>query len=87
MIEDDRRIDLIFTDIVMPGVNGKQLATLARARRPDLRILFTSGFPGAFAKQDSELDPDDMLLSKPYRREDLARAVRATLTASLRRSA
>ena len=82
IIEDGRRIDLLLTDIVMPGINGKQLATLARGRQPELRILFTSGFPGAFAKQDSQLEPDDMLLSKPYRREDLARAVRETLTAT-----
>jgi CheY-like chemotaxis protein len=82
IIEDGRRIDLLLTDIVMPGINGKQLATLARVRQPELRILFTSGFPGAFAKQDSQLEPDDMLLSKPYRREDLARAVRETLTAT-----
>jgi PAS domain S-box-containing protein len=69
-------IDLLFTDVVMPGgTNGKQLATLARTRRPGLRVLFTSGFSGTFLGGESELDEADRLLSKPYRKSELARAV------------
>ena len=46
IINGPDKIDLLFTDIVMPGgMNGKQLAIEARRRRPDLPILFTSGFP------------------------------------------
>ena len=68
-------IDLLFTDITMPGMNGKQLATLARAKCPKLKVLFTSGFAGSLLSGSTELELGDRLLSKPYRRNDLARAV------------
>jgi hypothetical protein len=56
-------------------MNGKQLATKARVIRPGLKVLFTSGFPGAEESEATELDDDDVLLSKPYRRYDLAKAL------------
>jgi CheY-like chemotaxis protein len=68
-------IDLLFTDIVMPdGMNGFELAEAARRSRPDLKILYTSGFVG----QLSELERPHML-NKPYSRHDLACAVRNCL--------
>jgi PAS domain S-box-containing protein len=80
MLDKTARIDLMFTDMVMPGgINGKRLAALARDKRPGLRVLFTSGFPGAFLNNDIELSAGDALLSKPYRRADLERAVRQAL--------
>ncbi len=69
--------DLVFTDMIMPGrVDGVALARLATARWPSLRVLITSGFSGA--------DPDGeeqgpTILRKPYRKADLARAVRVAL--------
>ncbi len=74
-----RRIDLLFTDVVMPGgMNGRELAARARAGRPGLRVLFTSGYA------DNVLTPGDQfnavpLIAKPYRRSDLARALREVL--------
>ena len=60
----------------MPGdLNGRQLAAEARKRRPDLGVLFTSGFPGVIESQDSIFDAEFALLPKPYRRADLERAV------------
>jgi CheY-like chemotaxis protein len=80
LLDKAGQIDLMFTDMVMPGgINGKKLAELARAKRPGLRVLFTSGFTGAFLDKDVELDAGDMLLSKPYRRSDLARALQQAL--------
>jgi PAS domain S-box-containing protein len=74
------RIDLLFTDIIMPGgLNGKELATKARSRRPDLKVLFTSGFPGTSTGPGTRFDDGDVLLSKPYRKHDLAKAVEAIL--------
>jgi PAS domain S-box-containing protein len=74
------RIDLLFTDIIMPGgLNGKELATKARSKRPDLKVLFTSGFPGTSAGPGTRFDDGDVLLSKPYRKHDLAKAVKEIL--------
>jgi PAS domain S-box-containing protein len=74
-------IDLLFTDMIMPGgLNGKELATRARAKRADLRVLFTSGFLGTAARHGPQLEPGDVLLSKPYHKHDLAKAVEETLS-------
>jgi signal transduction histidine kinase/ActR/RegA family two-component response regulator len=73
-------VDLMFTDMVMPGkINGKQLAWIARFKQPSLKVLFTSGFPGTADVEGAQLEPDDVLLRKPYRKADLAQAVRAIL--------
>jgi PAS domain S-box-containing protein len=73
-------IDLLFTDIVMPGgMSGRQLAIEARVKRPNLKVLFTSGFPGALLSSDPDLDVEGTLLSKPYRKFELATAVRKSL--------
>ncbi len=81
IIASPARVDLLLTDVVMPGgIGGKELAVLARRRRPGLPVLFTSGFPGSLSPNGgSPLDERDVLLSKPYRRRDLARAVREML--------
>jgi len=73
-------VDLLFTDIVMPGeMNGADLAREARLHMPGLRVLFTSGFPGGRVDSDGWLARTDKLLSKPYRQDDLARALRELL--------
>jgi len=82
ILESTDRIDLLFTDIIMPGgLNGKELATKARIKRPELRILFTSGFPGTSTGPGTRFDEADVLLNKPYRKRDLAKAVEEVLTA------
>jgi CheY-like chemotaxis protein len=80
LIAGGEKIDLLFTDVVMPGgMNGKELAAAARRQRPDLPTLFTSGFPGTSQDGGVAFDADDVLLSKPYRKQELARAVRRML--------
>jgi CheY-like chemotaxis protein len=80
IIASPARIDLLFTDVVMSGgPDGKELAALARRLRPGLPVLFTSGFPGASQDDEIRFDAHDVLLSKPYRSRDLARAVREML--------
>jgi PAS domain S-box-containing protein len=75
-------IDLLFTDIIMPGkLNGKELANKARATRADLKVLFTSGYPGTSNAHGAQLEPGDVLLSKPYHKHDLAKAVEQVLNA------
>jgi len=71
---------LLFTDIVMPGgMNGRDLAMAALVRRPGLRVLYTSGYTENAIVHQGRLDPGVQLLSKPYRRQDLATKLRAVL--------
>lgn len=65
-------IDLLFTDVVMPGMNGRQLANEARRRKPELKILFTSGYTRDAMVQGGIADPDVFLISKPFTIEQLA---------------
>jgi signal transduction histidine kinase/DNA-binding response OmpR family regulator len=74
-------IDLLFTDVVMPGpMRSPELARQVRDVLPDLTILFTSGYTENAIVHGGRLDPGVHLLSKPYRREDLARKIRHLLT-------
>jgi PAS domain S-box-containing protein len=78
----DGDIDLLFTDVVMPrGISGRQLADAARQRRPDLKVLFTSGYTEDAIVHHGRLDPGVQLLPKPYRRRELARRIRSILDA------
>jgi len=80
VIESGVAIDLLFTDVVMPGtLKSPELARVARARLPELRVLFTSGYTENAIVHDGRLDAGVELLSKPYTREQLARKVRAVL--------
>ncbi len=80
LIRQNDGIDLLFTDVVMPGgMNGRALADAARQLRPGLRVLYTSGYTENAIVHHGRLDADAQLLSKPYRRSDLDRAVRAAL--------
>ncbi len=74
-------IDLLFTDIVMPGgMNGVQLGESARRIRPEICILYTSGFTEASLRSGkAKIITGDQLLSKPYRRSELARTVHEAL--------
>lgn len=72
-------IALLFTDVVMPEVNGRQLADEARRRRPALKVLFTTGYSRNALENDGVLDPDVHLIGKPFTLEELALRVRAVL--------
>ena len=80
VIDSRDDIDLLFTDMVMPGTaNGRDLAEEAKKRRPDLKVLFTSGYTEDAIVHHGRLDPGVLLLAKPYRRSDLARMLRLAL--------
>jgi len=72
-------IALLFTDVVMPEVNGRQLADEALRRRPTLKVLFTTGYSRNALENDGVLDPDVHLIGKPFTLEELALRVRAVL--------
>jgi signal transduction histidine kinase len=82
VIESGVAIDLLFTDVVMPGaLKSPELARLARARLPELAVLFTSGYTENAIVHDGRLDAGVDLLSKPYSREQLAKKIRAVIEA------
>jgi signal transduction histidine kinase/DNA-binding response OmpR family regulator len=80
LIESGTPIDLLFTDVVMPGeVKSAELARRAAAHTPPIPVLFTSGYTRDVIFHQGKLDRGVTLLNKPYRRDDLARKIRAAL--------
>jgi PAS domain S-box-containing protein len=70
------QVDVLFTDVVMPGgLNGRELAKLARIKRPGLKVVYASGFPGMESTAGKGVDFDAPLIAKPYRKNDLARVL------------
>ena len=80
IIDGAERIDLLFTDVIMPGgMNGRQFATEALKRRPALKVLYTSGYTENAIVHHGRLDAGVLLLPKPYLSSDLARMIRIAL--------
>ena len=83
IVESGAHIDVLFTDVVLPGkLRSPQLAHLAQQRHPNLAVLFTSGYTDNAIVHTGWLDEGVELLSKPYARDDLARALRLVLDRS-----
>jgi PAS domain S-box-containing protein len=75
----DRKIDLLLTDVVMPGLNGRELADRLRAERPGLNVLFTSGYPADTVLRLGIADASAAFIEKPYLPDQLAATIRAIL--------
>jgi signal transduction histidine kinase len=73
------KVDLLFTDVVMPDMNGRELADLARKQRPGLRILFTTGYTRNAIVHNGMLDPGVAFLAKPFTLTQLAQKIRQVL--------
>jgi PAS domain S-box-containing protein len=81
IVNGGEKIDLLFTDVIMPGpLHSPELARQAKAKLPKLAVLFTSGYTQNAIMHGGRLDPGIHLLSKPYRREQLARKIRQLLS-------
>ena len=76
LIDDHPEISLVFTDVVMPGMNGRQLAGAVAQRWPGMPILFTTGFAREAVAQEGE---EIALLRKPFTTAQLARKIREAL--------
>ncbi len=72
-------VDLLFTDIVMPEMNGRKLVDLIMERRPDLPVIYTTGYTRNAIVHNGVLDPGVELIGKPFTLEELATRVREVL--------
>jgi len=80
------RIDLLLTDVVMPGMSGRQLALRLLAARPELKVVYMSGYAGDALGEQGVLAPDVVLIQKPFTPRLLLRRIREALGAQPRRS-
>ncbi len=81
LLDSNPQVTLLFTDVVMPNMNGRQLVDEAIKRRPNLKVLFTTGYARNAVVHNGTLDPGVRLLGKPFTLELLARTVRDVLDA------
>jgi signal transduction histidine kinase/CheY-like chemotaxis protein len=79
MLAIQPRIDMLFTDIVMPGINGRILADRATTQRPGLKVLYTTGYTRNAIVHNGMLDPGVAFLAKPFTFDQLAIKVRQVL--------
>lgn len=76
IIESEQRIDLMISDVGLPGMNGRQLAEIGRQIRPDLKVLFITGYAEHAAVRGGFLDPGMQLITKPFTFDLLTEKVR-----------
>ena len=81
MLDEHSDLTLLFTDVVMPDMNGRKLAEEAQRRKPDLKVLYTSGYTRNAIVHNGVLDTSVQLISKPFTLEQLALKMRDALAA------
>jgi len=74
-------IDLLITDVIMPGINGRQLAEQITHLRPQIKRIFMSGYPADIVSQRGVMGSEEHLLPKPFTLAQLATTVRRALDA------
>jgi DNA-binding NtrC family response regulator len=79
ILRDEARIDLLFTDVVLPGRSGRVLAQQAQELRPGLPVLYTTGYSRNAIVHQGRLDADVNLITKPFTFEQLAEKIRNIL--------
>ncbi|MEA2893136.1 MAG: hypothetical protein QOI05_3929 [Bradyrhizobium sp.] len=79
ILEDSGPVDLLLTDVVMPGMNGRALAEAARLRRPGLKVLYMTGYSRNAIVHQGRLDAGVSLMQKPFSQNVLAMRVRTML--------
>ena len=80
ILQQERPVDILLSDVIMPGgMNGLDLAKAARKRRPDIRVLFVSGYDRTVIARATRYDDSLKLLNKPFSLTDLSRELQALL--------
>ncbi|WP_321862895.1 response regulator [Pseudomonas paraveronii] len=80
LLESDLRVDLLVTDVGLPGMNGRQLAEIARQHRPGLRILFMTGYAQKATERQRLLEDGMDMVSKPFSIDLLATKIRSMIS-------
>jgi DNA-binding response OmpR family regulator len=78
-LQDDKPVDLLLTDIVMPGINGRELGKRAQVMRPGLPVLYMTGYSRNAIVHQGRLDEGVEFLPKPVGQAQLAARIRALL--------
>src|SRR6202012_3523756 len=85
LLQNGERVDLLFTDVVMPGaISTREFTRRAQEMYPNLLVLYTSGYTQNAIVHNGKLDDDAFLLSKPYRKNELARKLRSVFAGTAR---
>ncbi|EGI55788.1 response regulator [Sphingomonas sp. S17] len=80
VLQSDVRIDLLVSDVGLPGgMNGRQMADAARVTRPDLKVLFITGFAQNAAVGNGQLEPGMHVMTKPFAMEAMATRIKALI--------
>jgi CheY-like chemotaxis protein len=81
VFESGARIDLLITDVGLPGgMNGRQVADAARVQRPDLKVLFITGYAETAVVGNGQFEPGMQVLTKPFAMTELARRIKTLLS-------
>ena len=80
ILRNPQRVDLLVTDVGLPGMNGRQLADQARETRPGLKVLFITGYAESVAISDGFLQPGMEMITKPFDLDNLSRRIRAMVS-------
>ncbi|MFI7800972.1 blue-light-activated protein [Pseudomonas sp. DD1] len=79
LLESDLRVDLLVTDVGLPGMNGRQLAEIARQHRPTLKVLFMTGYAETAAERQGFLEDGMDMVAKPFSIDQLATKIRSMI--------
>jgi CheY-like chemotaxis protein len=79
ILQSRQRIDLLLTDVGLPNLNGRQVAEIGRQSRPDLKVLFVTGYAEKAAVRQGFLEPGMEMLMKPFALEALAAKIDAMI--------
>ncbi len=82
-LEGDQHFDLMISDVGLPGMNGRQLAEIARSKRPGLKVLFVTGYAEQAAVRNGLLSDGMQMITKPFLIDELANRIRAMLQTEL----